>query len=220
MKFGSTVHAALLEPERFEKEWVLKPASVDLRTKEGKGWASENAGKKIVSISEAEAISAIRARLSKSQTWSDLCKGGFAETCLYEEMGGVLLKGRMDLMSCTGDRVDIIDLKTTTDASPSFYKQALNYGYHIQAALYSDLAAKIFKLPVRFIWVAIESEEPYGVGFYEPDAQTLALGRGKVMGSIKILKECETLGFDRTYPDKIMETNLPRWAELELMGEF
>jgi exodeoxyribonuclease VIII len=219
MKFGTAVHLALLEPNRFEEEYVLKPADIDLRTKGGKDFAKSVAGKKILSADQAEAIQVIRGRMKDSQTWLELASFAEPETCLYQTFDGVLLKGRCDLISVTEQSVTIVDLKTTKDAGEDFRRSAMGMGYPIQAALYCDLAQKIFQRPVTFIWAAIENAEPYGLAFYRADEPTLAYGRGKVMEALKVLKKAEREGFSQVYPDTIQPMSLPRWAEYELLNE-
>lgn len=219
MKLGSAVHRAVLEPERFESEYVVKPAGVDLRTKEGKQWASDNAGRSIVAVEEMKIIEAIKARLNASKTWQFISGSSYAETCLYGEMGGVHVKGRMDVMTVTHERVEIIDLKTCQDAGKAFQRSVIDQGRAIQAALYVDLAYKLFKRPTSFIWVAAETEEPHGVAFYKADEPTLAYGRAKVMTALGVLAKAEIEGWDKVYPDELQTMTLPRWAEAELLSE-
>ena len=45
MTIGTAVHMALLEPIRFTEEVVVKPDDIDGRTKAGKEWLAENAGR-------------------------------------------------------------------------------------------------------------------------------------------------------------------------------
>lgn len=45
MTIGTAVHMALLEPIRFAEEVVVKPDDIDGRTKAGKEWLAENAGR-------------------------------------------------------------------------------------------------------------------------------------------------------------------------------
>ena len=45
MTIGTAVHMALLEPIRFAEEVVIKPDDIDGRTKAGKEWLAENAGR-------------------------------------------------------------------------------------------------------------------------------------------------------------------------------
>ena len=44
MELGSTIHCALLEPERFKNDYVAEPG-LDRRTKEYKKWLEENGDK-------------------------------------------------------------------------------------------------------------------------------------------------------------------------------
>lgn len=65
---GSIIHAAMLEPDRFDAEYAIGP-SVDLRTKAGKSaweaFAAENPGKELVRGADGDAMLAARASIWK-----------------------------------------------------------------------------------------------------------------------------------------------------------
>lgn len=56
------------------------------------------------------------------------------------------------------DRVVVVDLKTTTDASPrKFAWKCYDFGYHRQAAWYSELATQLTGKPATFYIIAVET---------------------------------------------------------------
>lgn len=62
----------------------------------------------------------------------------------------------------------IIDLKTTTDASPYAFKKTIErYYYHLSAAHYVAGAERIYDRPFQFIFIAQETSYPYKVGLYK-----------------------------------------------------
>lgn len=67
-----------------------------------------------------------------------------------------------------------IDIKTTASACRwKFSKQIDDLGYHIQAAMHFEGCDTIAKSPQRrYLYIAVEKEAPYAMGFYElePDA--------------------------------------------------
>ena len=75
----------------------------------------------------------------------------------------------------------ILDLKTTDDASASaFQRKAYQMGYHLQAAFYTDLVAKVFgcdPADVDFMFCAIERKRPHGIGLYKAGVDMYELGQ-------------------------------------------
>jgi hypothetical protein len=71
------------------------------------------------------------------------------------------------------------DIKTTNDASPrSFQRDIMKYGYHIQAAMVQDGIYHVTKKMIEtFVFIAIEKEEPYAIGIYELDKESIQKGR-------------------------------------------
>ena len=85
------------------------------------------------------------ARREKALIWTD------SET-------GIRCKGRLDAL--TDDYV--IDYKTTTDAgTDAFRREALRYGYDLQAAMYLEAARANGYRPKGFIFIAQEKAAPY-----------------------------------------------------------
>ena len=126
--FGVAAHMAVLEPERFQAEYIVAP-KIDRRTKEGKeAWtALMKSGKALLSKDDSDKIEAMRAELHRSADkyligehevpveWTDPTTG---ERC----------KCRPD---CIGDGV-IVDYKTTDScADYTFERAARNYGYQL-----------------------------------------------------------------------------------------
>ena len=58
MRLGTAVHCAVLEPDRFEKEYAAAPEAIDRRTKAGKAhWAElEATGKVVLSGEDAQMV--------------------------------------------------------------------------------------------------------------------------------------------------------------------
>lgn len=128
------------------------------------------------------------------------------------------LKGRADAV--IPDLGWVLDIKTTTDASPGgFAKSIANYGYFLQAAHYVEglrsMGAKSFK------WIAIENEAPYAVGLYELTPEHFKIGQEyrdflirKLAHGIekRLLGEHYTRGFN--------SLAIPKWALNDLEYEL
>lgn len=136
------------------------------------------------------------------------------ETSLIWDEGGTRLKGRLD--GWRADERIIVDLKTARDVSPrGFGRAAGEYGYHAQAAQYSDgVAALTGEVPTYFI-VAVEKEPPYLTAVYEVTADQIASGRETVREGIAAYHDANATGYWATnYP--LQPLDLPMWAYTEM----
>jgi hypothetical protein len=201
LNFGKMVHSAILEPEDFNKRFVIQP-KFDRRTKEGKSsfekWASDlPPGAMVLSEDKAADLIGMIESIKNHTRASDLLRRGESEVSVFHEIDGVPVKGRFDFLVSDSDALNqrtglyIVDLKTTQDAAfRAFNSSVLRYGYWIQAGLYSWLAEKAFNLPVIFIFLAVEKKPPYEVGLYVADESVIECGREAVRRGIKSYKEC------------------------------
>lgn len=176
MKMGSLVHALTLEPETVEDRFPV--FSGDRRTKAGKeAWASliDSGGADPVTESEFEQALAIATAVRTDAHVIEILDCGEAEVSLFQERGkGLLpLKARLDFLTDAGM---ILELKMTVDASPlGFAAQVYRFGYHLQAAIYMELAG-IENLN-QFVFVSVEKTPPYPVGIYLLSEEVLDDGR-------------------------------------------
>ena len=114
------------------------------------------------------------------------------EVSLYvDDLEGLAVKARIDRLEKTGSGWTILDLKSTDDASPSaFQKKAFNLGYHIQAAFYADLVARVMGCDpedVDFVFCAVERKRPHGIAVYKADQEMIAFGRKQYLKAIRSL---------------------------------
>jgi hypothetical protein len=93
----------------------------------------------------------------------------------------------------------LIDLKTTTDASPEAFKwSAKKFNYHLQAAHYLDVSNSIDgKNYKTFLFVAVEKSSPYNIYIHECSDRVLARG--------KELKEQAVFLLDSYHDKEILE---------------
>ena len=138
--FGRAVHAAILTPSAFKKDFVVIPEGIDRRTKAGKeeyqAFLDASAGKEILTAADAETVKAIVKAFKKNRDAVQLLKGTKREKPLFwTDDNGILCKCRIDAYKAGL----IVDLKTAQDAeTETFTKEALRYGYDVQAAHYLD----------------------------------------------------------------------------------
>jgi exodeoxyribonuclease VIII len=187
---GNLIHLATLEPELFKNSTVVSPkygkSKADLAEKEA--FYAANKDKEIISAKDHKAILDIALTIRKNKLAAKLLSGEFTEISVYwnDEKTGVLCKARADHIN--GDT--IIDLKSTTNASPrAFQYHVEDYQYHISAAHY--LTGFKTVLPVElFAWLAVEKSSPYGCRFYAADSQTIETGLAECARALEIYAEC------------------------------
>ncbi len=212
--FGRAVHAAILTPSAFKKDFVVIPEGIDRRTKAGKeeyqAFLDASAGKEILTAADAETVKAIVKAFKKNRDAVQLLKGTKREKPLFwTDDNGIFCKCRIDAYKAGL----IVDLKTAQDAeTETFTKEALRYGYDVQAAHYLD-AYQHKESAVRPEWyfIVIEKTEPYAINILRADIGFLDYGFIRRQELIEKLKACQD---QEAYPDYgINELCLPAWAE-------
>lgn len=217
--FGTNFHAAVLEPELFEKSFVVAP-KVDRRTVAGRTmWAAfeaEAAGKTIVTTEDHATIEgALRS------VWSHPRASALLRGAVHREVGAVwthertgeLCKGLIDCISRDDGWTWVVDLKSTRDASPGAFAAAVaRYSYHAQAAHYLAGLDAISKHKRRFAWIAVEKEAPYATAVYEPDEATLLAGEALVERWLDQYAAAKESGEWPGYSGEVQSLTVPRWA--------
>jgi PDDEXK-like domain of unknown function (DUF3799) len=214
--FGTALHSALLEPEKYRELYVAKP-TIDKRTKSGKALAEtiavELAGKMQISPASMADIEAMVSSARKHPRVIDMLKDGEAEVSYVwkDEATGILCKCRPDWLNTNA----IFDLKSCLDASPEGFSRACaKYKYHVSAAFYVEGVRKLTGKTLPFQFVASEKDPPYAVAVYEASEAFLRSGRRLVRQALDRLHECRERGAWPSYqPDGQIEmVELPRWA--------
>lgn len=196
MRFGTAVHAAVLETELFKSKYVQKPENMSFATKDGKIWRDEQVGKEIVSFDDYNTIRSIySAVMSDSEANDYLTDSGREESFFWrDDDSGILCRCRTDILKDN----TIVDLKTTEDASDDgFFKAVLRYGYSYQAAFYLRGLKAVTGIDHTFKFLMVEKSAPYALNVHELGPQTLAHANSKITYALQMLKECQETG---TYP--------------------
>lgn len=244
MVFGSAYHLNILEPEKFDsKYFVLKEKDIlEVLISEGakspratnkyKEWYAQQeniaAGRTILDMGTKQIIDAMKERLFKHRYAKHLCTDGIAEKsiltrCTLFDDTTVFIKFKPD--NINEKKKVIFDLKTTSDASQNgFPRQAGEYDYHIQAALYTDLIEMITGdgLSWQFFFIAQEKKKPFAFNMFEASPQFLGQGRYEYQQLIKLWQWCSNEnrwpGYQCFIENKygILELNLPAWNIKEI----
>ena len=173
MNFGSAVHSALLE----DSNDIAVLPEFNARTKEGKkikqDFFDNNKGKIIIKQEEQEAIEKIKKNFNGHSLAKSLVQRlTETEVSYYGTIDKVPVRVRPDGIK---DNDYIIDIKTTSDASPRFFKsQVYNFAYHLQACFYSEALGYD---PAKFRFITIENKYPYTVEVFAMSEDMIEYGK-------------------------------------------
>jgi hypothetical protein len=219
LELGTATHSALLEPEAFDREYVIAPDFGDCRFRENKArkaaWLAENAGKKPLAPEDFAAIRGMSAAVRAHPEVAPLLARAQTEVTIrwQDPTTGLECKGRVDgFVEAAGVRL-VFDLKTTDDASPfAFGRSCASYSYHVQAAFYEAGFAALGRPLDAFLFVAVEKAAPYASAVYQLSPRAEAKGRKIVARSMATLLAAFEADSWPAYPQQITELDLPAWA--------
>lgn len=203
LRFGTFVHAAILEPHTLDDLYATAP-DVDKRTKEGKAawseFATANAGKTILDAEES-ALGHLVASHVKMALKHHKVAFGLTEAMYHVDYNGIPLKAAID--GVCGDY--LWDIKTTDDASPAgMLKSIRNYRYNLQAYWYRlvyELATGHRPLGFRFLFV--EKEPPFATAVCEVGPELMSLAIADFEKALTLYRDCTASGIWPAYPDDI-----------------
>lgn len=220
MVMGSLVHTLVLEPEKFEAEYIVAP-DISRRSNAGKeAWLAferEAGSRQIISqeqLDEArKVVSAVRGHPFAGPALS----GGKAEQSYFWHdplTGDVLCKCRPDYVRKMVSGVVLLDLKTTDDASPEAFSRACaNFGYHVSAAMSMDgYEHATGTRPLAYKFVVVEKSAPYAVAVYELEERAIQKGRDIYQDALCLYRDCVASEDWPGFPAKTQTIDLPKWA--------
>jgi exodeoxyribonuclease VIII len=169
MVFGSAFHAFMLEHDKFEAEYIIKPERVLL--KEVGPAAYETYKNELAEIEETEKTIISQADYSKilemayfvnlNEQARDLINGAVYERSFFwvDKESELRVKARPDILHSNM----IVDLKTCFDASPRAFQRAIvDGGFHIQGAMVRDAVRAVEGRDIsNVVYLAVEKTYPY-----------------------------------------------------------
>ena len=192
-KFGRAVHAAILTPAAYKRDFAIIPAGIDRRTKAGKeeyqAFIEASAGKEIITAEDAETVAGIVRAFKKNPDAVALLKGTKREKPLFwTDDNDIDCKCRVDAFKSG----IMVDLKTAADAeTDTFCREAIRYGYDVQAAHYIDgYQHKVSSVRPDWYFIVIEKAEPYSINILKADIGFLDYGYMRRLELIEKLKTC------------------------------
>jgi len=215
---GSMVDCFILTPDNFDKKFVMKP-ELNLRTNEGKKLMEEfqlaNAGKYVVDQEQFDKASAIKDAVFSNEQAVELLSKITQTQSRNTWTDEITQLPCVGLLDGEGDDV-ILELKTSHNAHhDNFVKDAHNYLYHMQTAMYYDSLVAKGKKNIKIKFLVVETTEPYGVCVYTASKDFLALGRKVFYETLNDFKTClnDNL-FDIGYKPTTLD--IPYWAKRQL----
>jgi hypothetical protein len=215
MQFGTAVHCGVLEPALFATAVVAAPY-VNKRTKDGKAqwlaFCTANAGRIVLAAADYARVLRCVEAVRNHPAASQLLAGATVERSLFWNDGqyNVPCKARLDAWNAG----ILVDLKTTADASrDEFARSIATYGYHVQAAHYTNAAEAVLnESPEAYVIVAVESEPPHEVACYRLPANALLAGAHRLAKALATYADVMASGVWSGYPATIDTIQLPRYA--------
>lgn len=212
LELGTALHTAVLEPERFNKEYLIVKGINDKRNSEWKEAAKNIDSSLLLTDSEGANIISIQEAIRSNQQASNaLLTCNLFEVSAFIEINGVLCRCRYDALNiefgCS------IDLKTTQCSErEEFAKSVFNYRYHVQHAFYSRIFELITGEPLVFEFLAVENEPPHCPMVYQLDAEAVEIGLAEALKDLEAYRLANAtqdwIGYEQTNEP----LSLPIWA--------
>lgn len=209
---GTALHAAALEPDRFDEEYVV--GEFEARNAKGyKAWAAEQT-RHILLRKDMDNVIGMRKSLWSHPVAATLLEDAYEfEYSAYarDPITDVLCRIRMDMLTHSGW---IVDLKKCQDASPAGAAKAVaNYGYYHQAAFYQDVHHWLTgERPRGFVFIFVEELPPHAVGVYIVDPADEQRGRREYRRNLEIYHQCLTTDTWPGYSQRAEVIELPHWS--------
>lgn len=206
MKKGSALHCLLEDTEKFERDYAIRPDGVDRRSTKGRAILDEleASGKTILTLEEYLEVQGMYLAISAHPRAKLLIRGGVFERSYFWEDSGIRFRSRPDIIW----NETIIEIKTTDDVREyKFRRKVESFGYHIQAYM----QALATKLP-NLIWLTVRNQPPHIVRLYQPDENTLMMGRDDYMYGRDVIKRCRDDNCWVHFDEQIHPLTLARYS--------
>ena len=200
MRFGSLAHTAILEPDELNKHYAC------CSSRKGSNQYNELVEKGIEPVSQSywDQVHAMRDAVRSHPVVAWLLSEGKAEQSVFwhDDEFNLDCKCRPDWWNGSV----IVDLKTTTDASPNAFAQSVHkYRYHCQQMHYlRGTSAE------RFIFIAVEKQYPYQVALYELDDDATDIGEALRQRDMKRIQLCKERNDWPGYSKEVELLSLPK----------
>ena len=224
---GRALHCAVLEPERFARDFVRAPKFADGRSAEGKAqraaFAADHPGATVLTEKQWADVtgmaasvrrqSRVAALLAAPGTRTEVTVRWAEETATDDEpdLPAIECKARVDV-DCPAF-VTLLDVKSTQNATADeFSRDIEKWGYHEQAALYLRAYRAIGEERDVFAFPVVEKSPPYLCAVYGLDEGDLLAGDLAVRMRLRRFARCIATDTWPGLPAEIQTISRPAWA--------
>lgn len=216
MILGSLLHTMILEPEKFDTEYVVMP-KMNRTTKQGKmdyeEFLKTANGRTIVKDEHYQLGCKMLSSVYEDETARKILEGAEKEKSIFfkDEKTGLLCKARPDAWN----GIIIADIKTTLDASyRAFQNDAYKNGYFLQAGMMYEATKAVGRPFKKFIFICVEKKPPYTMAMYMLDDEALQFGIDMFRKLLDRFAECKE---KNEWPNYGVQTlMIPRYATFEI----
>lgn len=216
MIMGDAVHAAMLEPERFLRDYLLEPNFGNHAANPGrqliKEWrdAHIDGRKLLVPKAKAAHVLEIAQTMREHPNVEPIINGGGlveSSVCWTDPETGEAMRARIDLVNEIAAGTMLYDIKKVQDSSPEgFGRQVVHDLLYLQGAMYCEGYSRATGVETCGItFIAFEESRPHAVGLHELSADYLELGSKLYHTLLDELARCRAAD---------------RWPDYAAMGVF
>lgn len=222
--FGSAVHRAILEPDRFEDTILCGP-----ETRRGNEWKNNkvlaNATKQILLIEkDYEKVLRMRDAVHANNYVNQMLT---QPSAMFEPSAFWIDKETEERCRIRPDlalpkKKILLDLKSAVSASAwNFEKHTATYGYHLQDAMYRVGWEAATKEDVEgYVFLVVEKEPPFAHALFELGEASTHEGYLVFRRMLDEWHEHKETGHFPGYSETIQALTLPSWAFHESMKEI
>jgi exodeoxyribonuclease VIII len=198
LTLGSAAHCAVLEPERFSKDYAVWARRTDggaLAPRRGQWWdafKAEHGNRTIITADEYETVHGLQGAVRADPVASRYLSSGEPEVVLSWTMAGRACRGRVDWLTRIDEEPCIVGLKTARDCRPFIFgSAAAKLGYALQWAWYFNGYVTVAGVKPRMVEIVVESAAPHAVVVYTIPEDIILQGEEEYMRLLTQLSECE-----------------------------
>ena len=223
MRLGSLEHLLVLEPHRFAETVV--PAPINEKTGraygcETKAWvefAAAHRGKIVATDEDIESARKMAKSFHEHPAIGPLIRNAAAtELTLVASLCGVKCKVRVDVLPEWGGAL-LLDLKTTKNAGErAFAASIANFGYDMQAAMYTMIAQRLGVLNpndanASLALAAVDVSDGNQCAMYIPDPKFMEIASVRVKNTLAVIEACRRVNNWPSYPLEPVFISPPAW---------
>lgn len=207
LRLGTAAHCAVLEPERFAREfvaWARRAENGNLCPRKGQYWdafVAENPGRTIITEDEWQLAHTIAGAVRADPLAMRYLEAGEPEVTMQWELEAesdmhgrqtFACRGRADWLTRVDGEHYVVGLKSARDCRPFIFgSAAYKLSYHLQWAWYLDGYRTLAGVTPKMREIVVESEAPHDVVVYDIPEDVIEQGRADYEALLRHLIMCQ-----------------------------